>query len=365
MQLEIHQDPDIFEQLKDEWNALHAQSVNRVPFLRAEYLAGWWAHRGGGEWPEAELCLITARVDGKLVGVAPLFAAPNRFGRRALLLLGSIEISDYLDLVISRAHLDEFCAALLERLAQPDVPAWEVLDFYNIPASSPTRAALGRAAAARSWAATESTLEPCPAIHLPTDWETYLANQVDKKERQEIKRKLRRAEGGEQTTRWYLVGPQHNLTAEVEAFINMMALTPDKARFLTPVMREQFRATARAAAEGGYLHLAFFEVDGERAAGYFSFDLGGRLYVYNSAIDARFGALSAGWVLLGYLLQWCIANGRRTFDFMRGSEDYKFRFGGVAGEIKRVQISRTLTLEDLGGQPLATENAGEVVFFPG
>jgi len=365
MQLEIHRAPNIFEQLKDEWNALHAQAVNRAPFLRAEYQAGWWAHRGGGEWPEAELCLITARVGGKLVGVAPLFAAQNRAGRRALLLIGSIEISDYLDLVVGRAHLDEFCAALLERLSQPDAPAWEALDFYNIPATSPTRAALGRAAAARHWAATESTLEPCPAITLPNDWETYLANQVDKKERQEIKRKLRRAQGGEQATRWYIVGPEHDLMAEVEAFINMMALTPDKARFLTPVMREQFRATARAAAEGGYLHLAFLEVDGERAAGYFSFDWGGRLYVYNSAIDARFNALSVGWVLLGYLLQWCIANGRTVFDFMRGSEDYKFRFGGVAGEIKRLQLSRTLTPAELGGEPLVTENMGEAEFFPG
>jgi CelD/BcsL family acetyltransferase involved in cellulose biosynthesis len=93
--------------------------------------------------------------------------------------------------------------------------------------------------------------------------------------------------------------------------------------------------------------------------------MGGRLYVYNSAIDNRFGSLSAGWVLLGYLLQWCIANGRQTFDFMRGSEDYKFRFGGVAGEIKRLQLSRTLTVEDLGGEALVTENVGEVEFFPG
>jgi len=37
MQFEIHRDPNIFEQLKDEWNALLDRSVTRVPFLRAEY----------------------------------------------------------------------------------------------------------------------------------------------------------------------------------------------------------------------------------------------------------------------------------------------------------------------------------------
>jgi len=256
---------------------------------------------------------------------------------------------------------------LLDRLAQPDAPPWEVLDLYNLPAVSPTRAALGRAAAARGWAATEKALEPCPAIPLPGDWETYLNTLVEKKERQEIRRKLRRAEGGEQKVTWRLVDASTgsgDLAAEADAFLNLMALTPDKARFLTPAMRAQFRATLRAAAAHGYLHLAFLEVDGVSAAAYFSFDFGNRLYVYNSAIDPRYNALSVGWVLLAYLLQWSIAHKRRAFDFMRGGEDYKLRFGGVPGVIYRVQLSSKLTADELGGEPLVTDNPAEAEFFP-
>lgn len=365
MRLELHRDPLVFETLHDEWNALLARGVCRVPFLRAEYQAGWWAHRGGGEWPEAELVVVTARDEaGALAGVAPLFAARNRDGRPALLLVGSIEISDYLDLIVAPAAVEEFCGALLARLQQPDVPAWEVLDLYNLPGLSPTRAALGRAAAAAGWAATQHRLEPCPAIALPEEWELYLNTMVEKKERQEIKRKLRRAEGGEQKVTWRRVGAEDDLALETDAFLNMMALSPDKDRFLTPAMRAQFRATTRAAAVGGFLHLAFLEVDGERAAAYFSFDLGGRLYVYNSAIDPRFAALSAGWVLLAYLLQWCITHQRRVFDFMRGGEDYKFRFGGVAGEIYRAQLSPALAVDALGGEALATERPAEHGCFP-
>src|SRR5207253_8554075 len=59
------------------------------------------AGRGGGEWPAAELLVVAARgEDGALVGVAPLFQAANREGRPALLLVGAIEISDYLDFVV-------------------------------------------------------------------------------------------------------------------------------------------------------------------------------------------------------------------------------------------------------------------------
>lgn len=364
MDLELHRTPDVFDRLRPEWNDLLARAVCRVPFLRAEYLRSWWEHRGGGEWPQAELCVVTAREAGRLVGVAPLFAARNRDGRPALLLLGSIEISDYLDLIVERPRADAFCAALLGRLAAPDVPAWDVLDWYNLPAVSPTRAALARAAAARGWPACQHVLEPVPAIPLPGDWDTYLANQVDKKERQEIRRKLRRAEAYDLPVTWRLLRGREYTPADGRDFLTMMALADDKAGFLTPAMRAQFESMLQAAAEADWLHLAFLEVGGQRAAAYLSFDYDGRLYVYNSAIDPSFAALSAGWVLLSYLLQWSIQNGRKEFDFMRGGEDYKFRFGAVAGTIYRLQAGPGLPADVPGSQPLAAENPDEADSFP-
>jgi CelD/BcsL family acetyltransferase involved in cellulose biosynthesis len=365
MRIELQRDPSLFDALHDEWNALLEKSVSRVPFLRAEYQRAWWAHRGGGEWPQAQLLVAVGRTEaGDLAGVAPLFFARNRDGRPALLLVGSIEISDYLDLILPRAHAEAFCAALLDRLTQPDVPGWEVLDLYNLPASSPTRAALGRAAAARSWSASESLLEPVPAIALPGDWDTYLATMVEKKERQEIRRKLRRAGGGEDKVAWYVVSGAHDIAAETEAFLRLMELNADKARFLTPEMRAQFAETIRAAHAGGWLHLSFLTINHQRAAAYLSFDFANRLWIYNSALDPRFNALSPGWVLLGLLLRWAIENKRAAFDFLRGDEDYKIRFGGVAGKIYRVQISRDLPIGALGGEPASLRNEFEADFFP-
>jgi CelD/BcsL family acetyltransferase involved in cellulose biosynthesis len=365
VKIELYREPQVFTDLHSEWNALLDRGVSRVPFLRAEYQQGWWAERGGGEWPAAELLVAVARNEaGELLGIAPLFAAKNRDGRPALLLVGSIEISDYLDFIVARPDADAFCAALLERLTAADVPDWEVLDLYNLPESSPTRAALGRAAQARGWPAGERTLEPVPAITLPDDFENYLATMVEKKERQEIKRKLRKAEGGEDRFEWYVVDAGRDLNAEAEAFLQLMALNPDKARFLTPPMRAQFGETLRAARAGGWLQLAFLEINGEKAAAYLSFDFANRLWVYNSALNPRFEGLSAGGVLLAFLLRWAIENKRAAFDFMRGDEDYKFRFGAVAGKIYRVQLSRRLSLEELGGAPACLMNEFEADFFP-
>jgi len=43
-------------------------------------------------------------------------------------------------------------------------------------------------------------------------------------------------------------------------------------------------------------------------------------------------------VLLGYLLQWANENGYAEFDFMRGDEDYKYRFGAVDRFVMRVTL---------------------------
>ena len=50
--------------------------------------------------------------------------------------------------------------------------------------------------------------------------------------------------------------------------------------------------------------------------------------------------LSVGWVLLGYLLQWANENKRTEFDFMRGDEEYKYRFGGVDKFVIRTKVVR-------------------------
>jgi CelD/BcsL family acetyltransferase involved in cellulose biosynthesis len=84
--------------------------------------------------------------------------------------------------------------------------------------------------------------------------------------------------------------------------------------------------------------LSFLTVNGEKAAGYLSFDYLNRLWVYNSGLDRRFMEYSPGWVLLGYLLQWANENGYAEFDFMRGDEEYKYRFGAVDRFVMRVTL---------------------------
>lgn len=332
---------DFDEVDKEEWNSLLEESITHVPFLRYEYLKTWWETRGGGEWPaEARLSIITAREGARLVGIAPLFASDWE-GKPSLLLLGSIEISDYLDLIVRPADLTGFTRSLTAFLCGGDngLPHWERLDLYNVLETSAALPALQSAAQENGLGYTSEPFRPSLTIDLPGDWETYLAG-IDKKQRHEIRRKMRRAQAAEQPLTWYVSEDPDKIDGDIEAFIGLMELDEEKAKFLTPAMRENFRKTTRCAFDEGCLLLAFLEHDGKKIAAYLSFDYLDQLWVYNSGMNFAYNEYSPGWVLLGELLKWANENGRKKFDFMRGDEDYKFRFGARKRDVMRVTLER-------------------------
>jgi CelD/BcsL family acetyltransferase involved in cellulose biosynthesis len=338
MEFQLHTDFPLH--LETEWNALIERSITNVPFIRHEYLRTWWQTRGGGEWPQAELVLVTAHRDGQLVGVAPLFKTYHPQGRASLLLLGSIEISDYLDIIVEPDDLDEFLAGLLNFLASPQVGEWEALDLYNLIDTSPTLAGLERAAAALGWPYLSEKLLHSPYIPLAGDWEAYLAG-IDKKQRHEIRRKIRRAEeSGE--VRWYIVRDAAGLEGEIRAFMAMMRTDPEKEAFFarSDTMLDTMIEITRCAFEHECLVLAFLEIVAKNAAGYLCFDYLNRIWVYNSGFDSSMNDYSPGWVLLGYLLQWANEQKRSEFDFMRGNETYKYRFGAVDRFVMRATVTR-------------------------
>jgi CelD/BcsL family acetyltransferase involved in cellulose biosynthesis len=336
MQLELHTSfPD---ELEAEWNELVTQGVTQVPFLRFECMKTWWQTRGGGEWPEAELAIVTARKNGDLAGIAPLFCALHQ-EKSALMLLGSIEVFDYLDLIVRQDDLAAFVSALMSFIEGLDWPHWQVLDLYNILDHSPSLKALEDAALQRRWSFRAEKLQPSPYIPLPGDWETYLAG-IKKKQRHEIRRKIRRLEEADVYSRWYILDDPDKLDAEMEEFLNLMSQDPVKAPFLTDLMKDHMCNIARCACEKGFLQLSFLEIDGQKAAAKMAFNYQNRLLAYNSGVDRRFWQQSPGWVLLGYLLRWAIENGFEEFDFMRGDEEYKYRFGALDRFVMRATLER-------------------------
>lgn len=332
MRAEILAEATVFDALAEEWTDLLRRSAMDTVFLTPAYQKTWWAHLGVGE-----LQVVSLREGSELVGLAPLFAV-EREGRRVLQTVGCTEVSDYLDWVLLAGEEEQVLRSVLDVL---DDLAWEEMDLCNVRRDSPTLALLPELVRARGWRATVEVQEVCPVVSLPQSWEEYLAS-LDRKDRHELRRKMRRAEATENLDWWVVDGRSHGFDAAVDDFLRLMAeSTPEKAAFLTPPMRAFFRDLAHAARDAGWLQLSFLALEGRRLAAYFNFIYRNRVLVYNSGLaqDAP-PALAAGIVLTGFLIRQAIEEGREAYDFLRGSEPYKYRFGGKDVPVYRIWVSR-------------------------
>lgn len=328
MKVDFFHTPNVFEQLASEWNALVSRSSAKTVFATWEWNTHWWhAYHPG------ELWVITFRDEQqRLVGIAPWFIETHPERGRQVHFIGCEDVTDYLDLIVDAAAQDAVLACLAETL-QSCRDHYDGLDLCNIPNASPTLQHFTRYLEHMGFTTRIQQQEVCPVIQLPATFEQYLETVLDSKNRGELRRKLRRAEGYNGnlgTLAWYIVNASHNLDEEAEKFMRLMALShPDKAAFLTNEQHVTFfKRIIPAALRQGWLQLNFLVVDGEPAAAYFNFDYNNHILVYNSGLNPKKHAdLSPGIVLLAYNIQHAIAQQRTAFDFLRGDEQYKYRMG--------------------------------------
>ncbi|MBT3239847.1 MAG: GNAT family N-acetyltransferase [Chloroflexi bacterium] len=340
MKLKILRTEEEWNEISEEWNELLEKSISDLPFLRSEYLAVWWQFCGGGEWPNGELYIITGRDQAdELVGAAPFFLTENKEGKPALLLLGSVEISDFLDIIVQESDHKEFLSAILDHLTGEEAPEWEIIDLYNLLEESPTLDVIEQQAKKHSLSFSSERLQPSPYIPLPNDFDEYLTS-IEKKYRHEFRRKLRNAAGFFIPVTWYTVEDEAVLDDELDVFFELMREEKEKRAFLTEEMTEQMKAIAHAFFKMGILRLSFIKVGNDYAGGYFNLVYKNRVWVYNSGMGAKFSNLSPGIVLTGYLLMDAIEKGFEVFDMMRGDEEYKYHLGGVDRYIMRAQIKK-------------------------
>lgn len=320
----------VFEELAADWDTVAAQATTNSPFQTIAYQKAWWQHLQ----PEnSTLHSVAVYDDETLVGIACFYLLDGM-----LYFNGSMEETDYLDVITAEETAAAVWTAVFDCLCSPAFPAWTGLDLYNIPAASPSRPLLTAAAQQRGFLLTEEVAEVCPTIPLPATFDAYL-DSIDSKQRREIQRKLRRADGAE--ANFVVVGAEDDIDQAVSTFLELLQQsTFEKRDWLNEGRRALFYDTARAAQQAGTLQLAFIEVNGRTAAALFNFDYNGRIWVYNSGLDpSAFGNLSLGVVITAKAIEHAIENSRREFDFLRGNETYKYRFGAQDTTIYRYQIT--------------------------
>src|SRR5688500_16628471 len=147
---EIVSDEDALAALAPDWLDLWRRVPSALPFQAPFWLIPWWRHFRPGA-----LFVLTARRDGRLVGLAPGYIEDGRLGRRILPL--GISLSDHLDILV-----DPDCAeAGLQTLASAAFSRADEWDVWELEALLPDAVAL-RLPLAAGWADDVRAQEACP-----------------------------------------------------------------------------------------------------------------------------------------------------------------------------------------------------------
>ena len=164
---------------------------------------------------------------------------------------------------------------------------------------------------------------------------------LNKKDRHELRRKLRRMDS-QTDWKWYSLSEPTQVAERLGEFLTLMRLSrEDKDEFMTPERERFFHNITQRMAEMGQLQLFFLDQDGATVATSLCFDYGGSRLLYNSGYDPEYGYFSVGLLLNAMCLKDAIDRGLGYFDFLRGPEPYKAHLGGQQMSLYQMVVTKS------------------------
>lgn len=304
-----------FEQLAAYWRSLATPLKWECIFVSPPWLQTWWRTFG----PRAELNLYVLEQGDDLVGFAPLLL---KDGKAAF--IGSDDVCDFLDFVVAPGLEYDFFSLLLQDLEQKGVRS---LELRLVRPDSSVLTHLPGIATEKGYAASCRVEDVSLELALPGTWPEYLAG-LSKKQRHEVRRKIRNLEKAGEVSYRTLRDPQAVLE-NLDIFLDLFRKSsPAKEQFLTVRKESFFRTMAENLAREKLLGIGLLDHRAVTVGAVLYFDYNQCIYLYNSGYDPAHGALSVGLVCKLLCIKNAIANGKQRFDFLKGAEPYKYRLGG-------------------------------------
>jgi CelD/BcsL family acetyltransferase involved in cellulose biosynthesis len=246
------------------------------------------------------------------------------------------ELTDEQDVVSAPGEERSVATAVGDWIAG-EAPRRVRLDF--VPEDAPTLETMAAVLGERGYRVDRSRLITSPRLALPRDFGTYVQS-LGKKERHELRRKVRRLEKSTQATfRW---ATETERAATLDRFFELHRLSRgEKADFMTPDVERFFRDIADALAPRGWLRLGVLRAHGEDAAVLFAFAYRDTLALYNAAYDPALASLSIGIVAHAWAIREAIVERFDTYDLLRGGEPYKYDLGAKDRWLGRLEAVRS------------------------
>jgi CelD/BcsL family acetyltransferase involved in cellulose biosynthesis len=334
-----------FTVLGAEWNELLARSVANTITLRHEWLTTWWDIFGEGR----ELCIILVRDNGTLIGIAPLLKRRiMQFGlplhRLEFLASGEDQAdeicSDYLDFILKKGREDEAFAAIFSFLNEDH--SWDEISLKEIPASSPTFAALSKECETGSIKCEIENDGESVFLPLNQTWESLVESR-SRKLRSQIRYEERKAQAIENT--FHVVQDESSWD---EAFAIFMKLHQsvwtargEPGVFASEKFTRFHQQLAAKLLPLGFMRLFQLRCQDQTVASLYVFIYDNKALFYQSGFAADSPVHSPGNVVRHKAIQHSMNEGLSEWDFLKAEPDsYKYRWSQHTRPLKKVRIAK-------------------------
>jgi CelD/BcsL family acetyltransferase involved in cellulose biosynthesis len=325
---------EALDALAAEWNQLLDGAHHKSAFLKHQWMSTWWRLIGSGAASRQLFVLLARASSGALEGVLPLYRETHGHGpfrRRVLRFLGSApEAPEHLDVIVREANAASIVDALVAGLGslRSEYDSIELIDLAESSLLLPALAHWSRSAshAYRSW-----VWQECPYVATEGSFDKYLMT-LTQKHRYKVRLFGKRLAAAHKVDLEVATEPAQVGSALEELFrlhaMRWTLKTDDVSGFDDASVHAFHRQVARRLAADDAIRLFLLRCDGRAVAACYCFHFDRRLYFFQPGFDPEFRKLHVGKVLLGRALEYCFKNGLREFDFLRGTEDYKFDWTG-------------------------------------
>ena len=314
-----------FENLGDVktiWSDVLTKSEVNTIFITPEWQGTWWKRFKN----DATVVVDVILLENEPIGILPIL-----LNEGDVTFIGNSDVYDYMDFPIVKGYGKEFFLIAWDHLVSLE---WKTLRlellsiFIEILYFSPTLKFLPEIAKMNGCVVEQCDSDVTPLMELPNSWDEYLAG-LRKKDRHELRRKMRRLESNSDFRQYEVPITPDTVLSEMDEFFRLMALSSDdKNEFLTEGNKDFFIDIALQFSNSGQYKLFFMEVDGIKIAACICFDYEGSYLLYNSGYDPEKSSLSVGLLNKALTIQEAISMNVKEYNFLRGTERYKYHLGG-------------------------------------
>ncbi len=320
----------------DDWDRL----TGGVPFRSWTWLWHWWQHYGpqnDADGLRTRLAVLCVFDDADaLMGIAPWYLDCSAMHGRVLRPLGSGEVcSDYLSVLCHPAIREVIVEALADYLIEnalddgSDALRWDLLELGGVDAEDDAVAKL-----VDYLAASGSTIHRRPGLNcwrleLPADWDGYVAS-LGKNLRRDVRR-LERELLGTDRVALHSAARLDELPRPMDLLVELhqrrREMLDEKGCFASDRFLGFYRDVVPELLRRGQVQFYWLELDGKPVAAEYQLVGNDTLYAYQAGVDPDSMEYQPGKLINLAILRRAIEHGYRAFDFLRGDEPYKARFG--------------------------------------